>query len=191
MFCPVCGSSIENGDVFCSYCGSMVAAKNGAQNKEPEIIKEPEVNNIPEVNNTYDVESTPFEAQPTYETPIFESTFRPVSPSDAEYKKMRDIAMSAMILGIVSCGTPLFLALIFSLISKKKLKKLKGYKAPGINGFVTAAKATSTVGFIYGLICTVILGLVYILPTLIWIIYIVVMIVCAIIYSIGGGMSLI
>ena len=184
MFCSVCGSPIENGDVFCSYCGSMVAAKNGAQ-------KEIEKNNTPEVENSaLEVQPTYVE-QPVYDAPDFESTFKPISPSDAEYKKMRDIAMSAMIMGIVSCGTPLFLALIFSLISKKKLKKLKGYKAPGINGFVTAAKATSTVGFIYGLICTVILGLVYVLPTLIWIIYIVVMIVCAIIFSIGGGMSLI
>ena len=184
MFCPACGSPLENGDVFCSYCGSKIAADDGSQNEN-------EINNAPEAENTAFEAQPTYEAQPVYDAPVFEPTFKPISPSDAEYKEKRDIAMSAMIMGIVSCGTPLFLALIFSLISKKKLKKLKGYNAPDIGGFTTAAKATSTVGLIYGIVSTGIIGLVYLLPTLIWFAYIAIMIVCAIIFSIGGGMSLI
>lgn len=172
MFCSVCGSLIENGDVFCSYCGSRLAA-NGSVQREPEV------------------HNTTFESQSAYDTSYLQSTFRPTPVSDAEYKEKRGIAIFAMVMGIISVGVPLFVAIIFALIAKKKLKKLNGYNAPGINGFVTAAKATSTVGLIYGIVSTGIIALVYLLPTLIWFAYIAIMIVCAIIFSIGGGMSLV
>lgn len=172
MFCSVCGSPIENGDIFCSCCGSRVAA-NGSVQREPEV------------------HNTTFESQSAYDTSYLQSTFRPTPVSDAEYKEKRGIAIFAMVMGIISVDVPFFVAIIFSLIAKKKLKKLKGYKPLYGNGFVIAAKATSTVGFIYGIVSTAILGLVYVLPTLIWFIYIAVMIVGAIIIAIFGGMGLI
>ena len=142
MFCTVCGSLLENGDLFCSKCGARITPQDQTQPACMQPLRHPEG-----ISLTY---------EPQY-------ILRDLA-INREHAKKLGIAKSAMIMGIVSCGVPAFFALIFSSRSKKKLKKLKDYKAAELDTFVTVAKITSNIGFIFGLISTVILGVIFYLP---------------------------
>lgn len=164
MFCTVCGSLLENGDRFCAKCGATV---------------------LPEVQEQPDCRETVYQSlnvTHTYEPQYFwqDSAF------DKEHAKKRRIAKSAMTMGIVSCGVPAFLALIFSSKSKKKLKKLKGYSASDIDSFVTVAKITNTAGFIMGLVSTIILGVIFFWPIMLILLCILYVIAVFIMFAIAA-----
>lgn len=188
MFCPICGSSIENDSVFCPICGTKIVAETTAQ---PVYEAQP----VHEAQPAYVAEPAP--AQPEYIQPApqaqyYQSTPKYAPTEDAGYAKKRGIALSAMIIAIISAFvipwwfSPIIL--ILACVSRKKLKSLKGYPMYGsMKAFATVAKAVSTFGFIWGLIGTIIWGIFLVVPIIIYGIYAIVAIIAMIVMSIGGG----
>lgn len=168
MFCSNCGQKLEDSAVFCPSCGIKVAAEA-----------------------TYT--ATPaYEPAPTYAPPVappleYYAQFESQKETNSEdVKKKRSASISAMIFGILSIclfWVPI-LGIVFALISKKKQKAANKIDVQCANGFLRAAKPTSTVGLIFSIIYSAV-ALIY--PIMIIIIY-TYMIIIAMFGGIAGGL---
>ena len=183
MFCPICGSKIENGTKFCPICGSKIVTEvteQPASQTEAPTYKQP----------AYEQPAYQAAPVPAYQAAYAQPAYTPAPVVDEEHAKKRGIAISAMVFALISAfAIPWWfspLILIFAVVSKKKLKQLNKYGTDGIKPFAVIAKAVGTFGFIYGLIGTIIWGMLIAFPLLFYAIYIFV-IIALIGVGVAGG----
>ena len=185
MFCPICGSSIANDTKFCPICGSKIVTEVESQ---PAPQTEAPTYQQPTYAPQPAYQAAPV---PTYQATYKQPAYAPTPVVDAEYAKKRGIAISAMVFALISAfAIPWWfspLILIFAAISKKKLKQLNKYGTDGIKPFAVIAKVVGTFGFIYGLIGTIIWGLLVSFPLLFYVIYMFLVIVVVICIAVTGG----
>lgn len=127
MFCPNCGSSIEDNSQFCPNCGQVVEQPNQAPT-QPQQFEQPVYEATP-VNNTY------------------------AASAGADESKS---VLTWGILGLVFADTCIlsFLGIIFSAIA---LNKAKAFQAANgaLYGKAKVGKILATVGLILGIVMTV------------------------------------
>ena len=179
MFCSICGSSIANDTKFCPVCGSKIVTEvpeQPASQTEAPTYQQPAYQAAP---------------IPTYRATYEQPAYAPTPVVDEEYAKKRGIAISAMVFALISAfAIPWWfspLILIFAVVSKKKLKQLNKYGTDGVKPFAVIAKVVGTFGFIWGLIGTIVWGMLIVFPLLFYAIYMFVVIIVFICIGVTGG----
>ncbi len=190
MFCPICGSSIANDTKFCPVCGSKIVTEVPEQ-PAPQV-QEPTLEQ-PSYTAQLAYEQPAYQAAPvpTYQATYEQPAYAPTPVVEENRAKKRSLAISAMVFALISAFvipwwiSPLIL--IFAAISKKKLKQLNNYGTDGVKPFAVIAKAFGTFGFIWGLIGTIVWGMMIVVPLLIYVVYIFIVIIALIGVGVAGG----
>lgn len=183
MFCSICGQKLENGAVFCPSCGTRVAAE-ATHTATPTY--EPAPTYAPPVAPPSYAEAPYYGESVTLTRENYAPCVSNKKKDDAEAKKKRGASITAMVFGILSvCLFFVPIAnFILALVAKKRIKYANTIESDCANGFLRAAKVTSSIGLPFGIIYSSI-SLMY--PIIMILIY-AYMIVFSILGAIGGGL---
>lgn len=132
MFCPECGSQLEEGARFCQNCGAKVQA--------PDSVNDERKHEEPLRPETVVMDQPP------------KAEARPAASTEAEALSSSALTMGILSLVFSSLG---LLGLIFAIIGKSKVKKFRNLTG-AVSGKVTAGKILSTIGLIISIIMTVV-----------------------------------